>query len=123
MWPWLRAGIEKIVQKTDADFLPEDVWTEVMSGNAVVRVHQDANGDDTGFSVLQKLNSKTGPVLFVWCMAGDLMGEKEAVLADIEGMARQIGAKRIHAKSPRKGWARLGFRVKEIVYEREVPNG
>lgn len=123
MWGWIRAGLERIRRKTDPDWLPEDVWVDLMAGTAVCRVYRDSNNDDVGFVILQRMDYKHGASLFVWCMAGDLWSLKDDLLLDLEANARAIGAKTIMAKSPRKGYARVGFKVKEIVYEREVPNG
>jgi hypothetical protein len=123
MWGWIREGLMRIQRKTSPDWIPEDVWTDLMAGTAVCRVYRDDIGDDIGFVILQRMDYKHGSSLFVWCMAGDLVGVKNNILTDLEAVARSVGAKTIMAKSPRKGYARIGFKVKEIVYEREVPNG
>ena len=120
MWGWIREGLERIRRKTDPDWLPEDVWTDLMAGTAVCRVYRDDIGDDLGFVILQRMEYKHGVSLFVWCMAGELVKVKNDLLRDLEETAKTIGAKTIMAKSPRKGYARVGFKVKEIVYEREV---
>jgi hypothetical protein len=120
MWGWIRAGLERILRKTDPDWLPEDVWTDLMSGNAVCRVYRDAIGDDLGFVILQRMDYKHGSSLFVWCMAGELWSVREELVRDLDEVAKSIGAKTVMAKSPRKGYARVGFKLKEYVYEREV---
>ena len=123
MWGWIREGLDRIQRKTDPDWIPEDVWVDLMAGTAVCRVYRDANNDDVGFVILQRMDYKHGTSLFVWCMVGELAKLKDDLLLDLEANARAIGAKTIMAKSPRKGYARVGFKVKDIVYEREVPNG
>lgn len=103
--------------------MSEDVWVDLQNGTAVCRVYRDEVGDELGFTILQRMDYKHGSTLFVWCMAGELWGVKDGLLNDLDAVAKTIGAKTITCKSPRKGYARVGFKVKEIVYEREVANG
>lgn len=120
MWEWIRGGLLHIIRKTHADWIPEDVYADIMAGTAVVRVYRDANGDDKGFMVLQRHDYKHGTELFVWCMWGELWDMKDGLLADLDALAKSLGANKIRMKSPRKGYLRTGFKLREYVYEREV---
>lgn len=116
-WPWVRAGLVAVEAKcAGVDWTPADVYTALTNGSAYLYVI----GQEDGFAIVQRHMGKDGPVLFVWALYGALAAIEDDVLAAIDSVARSIGAAVVRMHSPRKGWQRHGFHVKQYVYEREV---
>jgi hypothetical protein len=117
-WAWIKQGLEDVITKTDADWSVEDVYLMLKHKSATLFTL----GQEDGFVILQKLQDSRGPYLFVWVMWGrnSLMGDKVGILAKLRELAVSLGCKSIQMKSPRTGWVRLGFRVKEVVYEADI---
>lgn len=115
VWPWVRPGIQKIIDKTHETFLPEDVYIHLKNKTAHLYVV-----DDAGFVVfellLDKDNSRT---LHIWLIWGKYKEIYLSVFDEIDKLAKHVGAKRIRWISPRKGWARVA-KLSRYVYEREV---
>lgn len=117
LWPWVRDGLQWTCAKTDANWTPEDVRHALVTGNAALWTI----GQDEGFAVLQRIHEQGRPVLFVWAIwgPGELEPKREQIWADLEQIAKQMGAATIQARG-RKGWERAGFRLKDRIFEREV---
>ena len=49
-WPWLRAGLEDIAKRYKSDWIPEDIYGVLRSGNAGASII----GDEDGFIILQQ---------------------------------------------------------------------
>jgi hypothetical protein len=77
-------------------------------------------GEEDGFCILQKQQDVRGPYLFVWVMWGKLKHIEKPIMAAIRKIAVDIGARTIQMKSPRKGWERWGWQVKEVIYEADI---
>ena len=116
LWPWVRAGLDKVIERAGADWTPGQVYTALTSGTALLYIA----GAEDGFMVVQRQMDSRGPILFVWALYGDCADEQDAHFKFTDELARSIGADRIRMESPRKGWARFGFKVKTMTYEREV---
>lgn len=98
---------------------------ELRSGSAYLYMIEN-DGDEIGFIVVRRVMDNDGPVLFVWVIYTESGSMKEndnwkLVMAEVDGLARSIGAKRIRHYSSRSGFEELGaFTLKMHIYEREV---
>ncbi len=119
----MRQGIEKVIAKTRANYLPEDVYHALRSNTAWAFALRDDNADDFGFMVLQNQYDPDGLALFVWCLwvepnAGP--PHRASLYEELENLAKSVAAKRIRLQSPRKGWEREPFfKPIAMVYEHE----
>ena len=115
----MRAGLLECFAKTDARFLPEDVYLRLRSGSAWA---YDVDG--IGFIVLTQEYDPDGLVLFVWalwCERGKLLPIVGEFYQALETLAREAKAKRIRMSSPRKGYERNPFfHPTVMLYEHEV---
>ena len=115
LWPWVKDGLEKLALKVPTDWDVAEVYLALKHQRAVLFTL----GQDQGFCILQMLTDSSGPHLFVWALYGP--NELAAIEHDLYAALRQkaiaLGAKVIRMKSPRKGWQRRGWRVKEFIYE------
>lgn len=120
-WGWIRNGLQTVIGVCQERWAPEDVWTEVMAGNAFVwRIER--TGDDIGFLVLRRLLDPDGPVLFIWALYAEpqsLARHGKELFERLREIAHRIGAKRIRMESPRKGWADW-FEAHSTIWEYEV---
>lgn len=119
LWPWVRAGLLEVSERTEPTWIPEDVYAELKSGSAALLT---INGD-AGFCVVKRLVDYDGPSLFLWAMwgPGELAPLYDEIMAALDGFARQAECKRIRMMSPRKGWRRVnGWRERDTVYERSL---
>jgi hypothetical protein len=116
VWEWVREGLLTVKRRTNAVWVPEDVYAALKARNAVLFVQ------DEGFCVLQRTTEADGARLFIWALhAPKMMRENlDATMNELKTMARAIGAKAIRMQSPRKGWERCGWVAKEIIYEVEL---
>lgn len=119
-WDWIRSGLAAVINRAGSDFVPEDVYHEVMSGRSTVMVQEDERGDELGFVVVNRVQYPHKAVLFVWAMFGQFEQAEEKTLAELDDLARSINANEIECRSRRRGWARKGFEVSEIIYRRKV---
>jgi hypothetical protein len=112
-WEWVRAGLDALIAKCNESWHPSDVYAAIHSGRAFL--YQIADG----FVVLQMQQTWGRTELFVWILYAphDMKPRREEVFTELQQMARRMGARAIVMKSPRKGWERVGFKVKEITYE------
>lgn len=120
-WEPIRAYLEKLVDKVHPDWIPEDVFHAVRSGTAFVYIAPD------GVAVFRckqtEFDNET--VLFLWAgysTNGDAMVE---YAADVEFIARSVGAAKIQFTSSRKGMEKQvtrlpGWTATEVVYEKRI---
>lgn len=59
-WPIVRPGIEQIIATNHEPFIPEDVFSAIQSGNAVMYLVSKGGTEYAGFAVL-------GPHQFAFC--------------------------------------------------------
>lgn len=120
-WGWLRNGLLEVIGRCHERYAAEDVWTEIMAGNAFAwRIER--TGDDIGFLVLKRLVDPDGQVLFIWaCWAEPTSLAKHAkqLHERLVELAHRMGAKRLRMESPRRGWAEW-FDLRSSIYEYEV---
>lgn len=118
LWPWVQEGLAAISKRLNTSWMPEDVYVELKSGAATLATIADG----AGFLVLKRLQDYDGQVLFVWIVHGPnkLRQHYEEVFSDVAELAKQSGCIRVQMRSPRRGWARVGWTERETIYEREV---
>ncbi len=119
-WDWMRAGIQKAIERTDAHMRPEDAYVRLRNGTAWAYVI-GVQSDDIGFLILTQEHDPDGLVLFVWCLwckPHSLAPVQVQLYTELDDLARKAGAKRIRWQSPR-AYGRWGKQVAHI-YEREV---
>ena len=124
-WPFVRFGCEKVLEKTNDRWIPEDVYMELRSASAFLYMIEN-EGDEVGFLVVRRVADPDGPALFVWIIytePGTMKKDEnwKLVMAEVDSLARGIGAKRIRHYSSRSGFEGIGaFTLKMHIYEREV---
>ena len=124
-WPFVRKGLDSMLEKHQDRWLPEDVYFELMAGTAFLYIinHED---EELGFMVVKKFVDFDGLALFVWIIHAENGSMKENdrwkdVMAELDALAKNVGAKRIRHYSPRGGFGEIGaFDLKMHIYEREV---
>ena len=112
-WESIKKGLVKVLHKSQADWIPEDVFCSLRNGTSTLHVF------NTGFVVLTPKNDFGGVTLFVWVAfgKGDVFEEQ---MPEIRKIAANMGARRIRFESSRPGWAKR-FKYVTTVYEEELP--
>lgn len=117
-WGKVKEVLERLSSVSDG-WIPEDVYAFLISGQATLYVN---DGDWKGFCILQLVPDYSQKRLHVWI--AQTTDDPKAYMAEVEMLARQIGASRITFDSPRKGWVRraerLGFKPRMTRYEKEL---
>lgn len=112
-WPRIRSGLDAVLAKCREDWIPEDVYHALKSGNAACYTNE------AGILIVTRpLNEFTQrPELHVWIThnegAADVLEEGIEFLRE---QARHIGATRITFASPRLGWSKR-FPMINATYE------
>lgn len=125
-WPQLKEGLEDLIRKTHPTWMPEHVYYQVKSANAllVVMTH---DGEFEGFYVIgrdiDKLTQNTD--LLIWIAYSK--GKKHCVEFGDEmicAFGRQNGFHYAVGYSPRLAWARraerMGYRVRTVVLHKPL---
>lgn len=119
IWPSLVHDIEKIRVSSNGNWTVDDVKECLVNGVAQLAV------GDGWFAILRlKFNRYTKrPTLWIWilCSYGQ---NREKYQPAIERIARDLDAEAIEMCSTRsmKAMVRLGWKVKDVTYTREVSN-
>jgi hypothetical protein len=116
-WDFVRKGCEVVKVKTGENWLPEDVYTAIKTNSAQLFMFPD------GFCVLQNIKDayNNENVLHLWITFHATRNDiKEAFHAELQKIAKSIGANKITFTSPRKWDVYSGAKVKSINYEIEV---
>ncbi len=120
-WPWIRKGLERILESSSQHWLPEDVYMALKTESAEA-FRGVLEGETAGFVILQKHQSLDGTELFIW--AAHTMEDGRDFYEDIEQIAKDVGAKRVVFWSNRMGWRRLakryGFTPSNVRYTKEL---
>lgn len=121
-WERVRAGLLEVMKHSAEDWLPEDVYLSLKTGNSALYVAEDAQGDYLGFVVLQVLPMFHGKRLHVWCAhSTNTRWLVRTFNTDVQALAKEIGAKKVTFTSPRPEWQRValrgGFKPSQTTYE------
>jgi len=106
-----------IRERFNTSWRPEDVYHACRSGKSHLWFAPDA------FAIVERYDDEHSAeaVLFVWISHGEGMAQNK-YMAQLEEIARGVGASRIEMESPRRGFERTGWNAKKITYSREVRN-
>lgn len=119
VWPVVKEGLEAMLKRYKVRWIPEDIFLACVTGQAFLYMIKDV-----GFLVAKNFVDPDGLALFVWVIYGKpgaLKAHRVELLADLDELARKIGAKRIKHYSQRRGWSGMNmFELKQYIYEREV---
>lgn len=124
-WERVRAGLLVLKERSVDDWLPEDVYMTIMSGNAALYVAESDQREYLGFLILQILPMFHARRLHVWCAysatATPMLRE---YLGTLKAIASQQSIKRITFNSPRDEWEavakRGGFKPAHITYQLDI---
>ena len=128
LWPWVRAGVEKILAGSDGFYkiIPEEVYVSLYRKWSFLYTIE-RSGVAEGWTILQsKKDDITGePYLLIWMGSSDTTEAKERYFVEIEKMARAKDAfKAIRFHSARAGWERKppgpGWRIVERTLEKRL---
>ena len=121
-WGWVRDGLQKVIDKTGDDWLPEDVYHELKSGASFLYLIY-ADADRIGFAVLQKWDRyHAGARLFVralWAEPRQLVKRRDEFYEALKALARQTGCVALRMTSPRR-WELDGWEPKQTIFEMDV---
>lgn len=119
-WPWVREGLQKIIDKCDDDWLPEDVYYEIKSGASHLYLIRDPNGDNIGFAVFQRWDKyHAGPRLFIralWAEPRQLVKHRKQFYEELHRLKRECGCVKLRTSSPRR-WDLDGWELQQFIYE------
>jgi len=118
-WPRVRTGLQRIIEKTAPDWMPEHVYLALVSGAANLMMVNEGES----FVIWQRYpGDDLRGLFFVLATEGEgLDRDGPAIHAELERLAGQHGCRKMRMMSPRKGWGRLPFwRLTGYVYEHEV---
>ena len=126
IWPRVREGLDEVVRRAPAHWIPEDVYHALRANAATLHIATDSSdGEYLGFMVLMRVDMWDGPTLHVW--AAHSQGEHDVLVNGVEplkALARSIQARRVVFSSQRKGWEKkgevIGFKPTTTSFELEV---
>ena len=122
LWDWIRKGLEVVRGKRPAcTWLPEDVYHELMTGQA----HLYVIGAEDGFVVVKRCVNTYERVMFIWAMwatPGSLLPHRKQIISELDNLARSAGLDRIRMDTTRDAeWSASKLFVPvSTVFEREV---
>ena len=121
-WDRVRAGLVEVKRMTTDDWLPEDVYMCLKTGNASLYVGEDDEGDYLGFIVLRLVNTFHARKVEIWAAhSATKTPLMRTFWPQIQAVAKQSGASLIGFSSARDEWQagakRLGFKPVQMNYE------
>ena len=117
LWHRIKPALEEIQQYQEPDWIPEDIYHWVQSGQATLYVTDD------GFAIVQRgQNVVTSQIylLLLICYSWDGTQNIKDYTAAFDELARSVNASYLEVGSKRRGFERLGFEIDHIVYRRSV---
>lgn len=121
-WERVRAGLVEVKKATNDDWLPEDVYMAIRTGQAVLYLGTGDAGEYLGFLVLRLVAATHSTKMEIWCAyAVPGVSVMRRFLPHIKAVARNAGVSGILFSSARQEWAaaarRLGFAPASVSYE------
>lgn len=122
VWATIRPGLEITAKKAPGGWLPEDVYMQIKTGDAVLHT-AIVDSYYKGFLVSKTMDTLEGRKLLLWIchIEDDLLDDN---LEQVKEWAKNIGAVKIQYISPRIGWKKrgpkLGFGPTMTIYECDV---
>ncbi len=103
-WSYIKPGLEKILNKSPEEWIPEDVYAACLYNNASLVICIQ-NGAPCGFMVV----INRGETWHIWCAWSESHVLNSGLIA-LEEMARLNNVQRLTFESWRPGWERLAKR-------------
>ncbi|MFL9582363.1 hypothetical protein [Stenotrophomonas sp. AB1(2024)] len=117
-WPVIAPALDSVIAATSPDWIKEDVFHRIKSGEAVLHVVYGLGQYKCMFILTREVEEYSGnPSLHIWIAHNG--GDAESYnfgLEQIKQAARHFGATRLTLESPRLGWAKR-FRLVSATYE------
>jgi len=128
VWDLIGPDVELVRKRSRGTWSPEHVFALLYNGGAILQLAYIGEVY-AGFVVLViNVDVFSGDrSLVVWLLFSRIPSAFDEGFALVEQLAREYHCSRIILQSPRRGWIRrlapFGFRVRDYVMEKEVPNG
>lgn len=103
VWPLVRPKLEAIRERDGEPWLPEDVFHEILIGNAYLWTTPDIRG----FCVLQIAQTSHSRDLHVWIACNRTAARAPAYWEQLKSIAAENGCRRLTFVSTRQAWARV----------------
>ena len=115
-WVWVRKGLEKVLQKTPENWIPEDLYCDCYENRSMLWVFMVDNRA-TGFFVLQPSNKN----VHIWVAYLEDPRYLQEGFEHLKGIVRNGNGETITFSSFRKGWEKrareLGFQPRTWIAE------
>ena len=115
-WVWVRKGLEKVLQKTPENWIPEDLYCDCYENRSMLWVFMVDNRA-TGFFVLQSSNKN----VHIWVAYLEDPRYLQEGFEHLKGIVRSGNGETITFSSFRKGWEKrareLGFQPRTWIAE------
>ena len=119
-WDFVRPGLERMCERMDTGWRPEDVYADCKHGVAWLYL---AEGDEGFMVVREHINMHSAErSMYVWVMYA-YEGENaiDRYMPDLDKLARENGYTKVIMDSPRRGWQRKeGWKEQMTTYLHEV---
>lgn len=124
-WPDIRKGLEIVLQKNPAHWMPEDIFHGVKTGALTCVVGETERSDFAAFMVLNMKTGIDGKAVFILAFHNAAEhGSYESNWESFKHFCETTGAHRLTMLSSRPGWGklatRLGFNPVETLYELQL---
>ena len=124
-WPFVRKGLEIVKAKTNAEWIPEDVYVHIRSGSASLFVATRWKRPVGFVIVTMTVNPFTGDkTAILWVCYTNERGVVDELLPQVEAMAWDAGCAVVSFQSPRRAWKRRlagqGYELREYVFEKRL---
>ena len=114
-WGYVRLQLLNILTKSPEDWIPEDVYYELVSGKALLFLAH-GEGQRVGGAVVRPQRG----ALLAWAVWGDA-GNRVDAMRELRTVAKNLNCKEILFETKRRGWDRvapkLGFRPRSWIAE------
>lgn len=114
IWHMVRPLLDKLCKDTNQDWIPEDIYREVIQGTA--RLFLVEGGVLVTIPKIEEFTN--AKVLHVWCGIGE-GHDYEPRLEELKEHAREFGFQKITFESNREGWKKR-FPIESIRYRIEL---
>ena len=119
-WPEISTALDSVIEATGPDWIKEDVYHQIASGNAYGHLVYELGQYRCMFILTQPSEEFSGErCLHIWIAENALSGTDESFefgLSAIKRIAQQLRAPKLTLESPRKGWAKR-FKLVSATYE------
>lgn len=117
-WPVISVALDSVIEATSPDWIKEDVYARILSGNAGAHLIYKLGVYQAMFILTPEREEFSGkPSLHIWIAHNGGDGESfDFGIDSIRQIARTGGATRLTLESPRLGWSKR-FPLVSATYE------